>query len=87
MYVCIVIVVCIYIYIYIYTHIYTYCIGTFTFTGWSFIGNHLSKCIQIVKVCSKQIHTNKAQIIGESQLFKQMHTKKAPTNKGQRPYE
>ena len=61
-------------------------IGTFTFTGWSFIGKNSSKLIPI-KVLLTQINTNKAPIIGDSILFKQIHVNKAPTNKGKSPYE
>ena len=42
--------------------------GTCTFTGWSFIGNNLSKIIPI-KVFVKQHHNNKASLIGNNVLF------------------
>ena len=37
-------------------------LGTFTFTGWSFIGKRLSKLIP-TKICLKRIHTNQSSII------------------------
>ena len=59
-------------------------IGTFTFTGWSFVGKSLSEFVPI-KVFVKQTHT-KAAIVGKNRLFQQVHTNKAPTNQGKSPY-
>ena len=55
-----------------------------TFIGWSFIGNNLIKFISII-LFFKQNHANRTSIVGNN-IFKQIHTSKAPNNKGKSPY-
>ena len=61
-------------------------IGIVSFTGWSLVGNNLSKIIPI-KVLFKQIHTKKVQMIGNNRFFKLIYTNKAATDKGTSPCE
>ena len=61
-------------------------IGTFACTGWSFIGNTLSNLTPRYVRLNKY-HTKTTPIIGKTHVLNHKYINKAPTHKGNNPYE